>query len=359
MAEPQAVNPQPLDELMLAMDVVDTLRHNQRLVDREIHDEGREQALMQRLREIYTSQGIAVPDHILVEGVAALREQRFVYQPPAPSLAVRLAHLYVNRGRWGKPVLLGIGLLAAALVVYQLSAKGLQQHRLAQQQTADTEAIASWDAFLRSAPDPPTRAAGEVIHTRVQASLQRGDVHEARTYVAQLETLQQLQAALQEVKAEAKVAEVVARAQQSYADGLAALRHNDGQKTQVALNALQTLRMQLVQEYTLRMVSRPGEASGVWRVPAHNPRARNYYVIVEAVAPDGNVLTLPIRNEEDGQTYSVSKWGLRIPEQVFARIRADKEDDGIIQNWRAGVKHRGAMEPEYVIPTRGEAITRW
>jgi hypothetical protein len=38
---------------------------------------------------------------------------------------------------------------------------------------------------------------------------------------------------------------------------------------------------------------------------------------------------------------------------VFDAIRADKVDDGIIQNNRAGVKQRGYLEPEYAIPTSG------
>ncbi len=80
-AQPQ--DKPPLDEMMLAMDVVDTLRRRQRLVEREFDSEGREQDLKQRLRKIYAAQGIEVPDHVLEEGVAALREERFVYKSPA------------------------------------------------------------------------------------------------------------------------------------------------------------------------------------------------------------------------------------------------------------------------------------
>ncbi len=54
-----------LDDVMLAMDVVDTLRHNERLVERELSTEDREQALLKRLREIYTAQGIEVSYAVL------------------------------------------------------------------------------------------------------------------------------------------------------------------------------------------------------------------------------------------------------------------------------------------------------
>ena len=55
------------------------------------------------------------------------------------------------------------------------------------------------------------------------------------------------------------------------------------------------------QAYTLQIVSRPGEKSGVWRVPDANPDARNYYIIVEALSADGRSLQVPVVNEESGQ----------------------------------------------------------
>ena len=70
-----------LDDLMLAMDVVDTLRHDQRLVERELSDDASDDALIKRLREVYKGQGIEVPDRILEEGVKALHEKRFSYKP--------------------------------------------------------------------------------------------------------------------------------------------------------------------------------------------------------------------------------------------------------------------------------------
>ena len=66
----------PLDDVMLAMDVVDTLRHREHLVRRELNEKDREKALIARLREIYAGQGIDVPDAVLVEGVNALRDNR-------------------------------------------------------------------------------------------------------------------------------------------------------------------------------------------------------------------------------------------------------------------------------------------
>ena len=48
--------PQKLDDVMIAMDVVDTLRHREDLVARELNEEGREGDLLVRLRQIYRDQ---------------------------------------------------------------------------------------------------------------------------------------------------------------------------------------------------------------------------------------------------------------------------------------------------------------
>src|SRR5688572_9253716 len=120
-APEEAPDKAPLDELMLAMDVVDTLRHRDRLIARELSAEDREEQLKERLREIYAGQGIEVSDEVIAQGVRALREDRFVYQPPEPGLGRTLAELYVKRDRWGKWVGGTVAAIAAVLVVYQLA----------------------------------------------------------------------------------------------------------------------------------------------------------------------------------------------------------------------------------------------
>ena len=39
-------------------------------------------------------------------------------------------------------------------------------------------------------------------------------------------------------------------------------------------------------------------------------------------APDGRTLTMPITNEEDGRTYNVTAWGVRVPRSDIRRRRA-------------------------------------
>jgi hypothetical protein len=290
----------PLDEVMLAMDVVDTLRRRERLVKRELDAAGREQDLKERLRKIYETQGIEVSDRILAEGVAALKEDRFVYKPPGDGLAVRLARLYVSRSRWGKWVVGGLGVLAAAFILRY---------------------------FLLVAPD--AALPDELIAAHVQV-LEAAKSDEARE-----------------------------RAQRLLDGGQSALGNRDKDAAREALSSLEDMHTALEQEYSLRILNQPGEPSGVWRVPDVNSRARNYYIIVEAIDPTGKVLTVPVTNEETGKTERVNKWGLRVDEQTFERVAGDKRDNGIIERDRFGDKSRGYLVPEYQMPTSGAAITQW
>jgi hypothetical protein len=301
-----------LDDLMLAMDVVDTLRHREDLITRELNDAGKEEELIRRLREIYRQQGIAVPDHILKDGVKALRDSRFVYTPPGPGLKRRLLTLYVNRGRYGKRL---IGLAAVLGLGW-----GVWQFTVVQ----------------------PERQAAETARTELTQTLPA-----------------RLGAAFGDVTGVTTDPEARARAEALKADGERALRNGDRAGARKAVDDLAALRGQLTSEYVLTIVSRQGVDTGVWRRPPRNPNGRNYYLIVEAIAPDGRKLSLPIRNEETGQTETVSIWGMRVPQEMFERIARDKRDDGIVQLNRFGVKRRGALNAEYLMPFEGGMITKW
>lgn len=302
VAVPKSADARPLDDVMLAMDVVDTLRHRAALVERELGGDDRDRQLIARLRELYASQGIEVPDNVLEEGVAALREDRFTYTPSAPGIGVSLARLYVSRRRW-MPFVLALAALAAAI----------------------------WLGIFLLVTLPRQRTIREIPR---QVATQEDAI--VRT---------------------AKAKDALTKAKELSSKSAIALREHDLPAAKRALAELQQLRSLLDQEYELRIVSQG--STGIWRVPDVNETARNYYIIVEAVAPDGRRLSVPIRNEETGRTELVNKWGLRVSQELFEQIADDKHDDGIIQNNRFGVKRRGDLEPEYLMSTTGGAITRW
>src|SRR5690606_5992108 len=274
----------PLDEVMLAMDVVDTLRHQQDLALRELGTDAKEQQLIEKLRGIYSQQGIEVPDRILKEGVAALQESRFVYDPPPPGFGTTLARLYVGRKHWGKPVLAGL----VALLVVCIGIFGV------------------WQPYQR----------GAVEAARVELS---------EGLPARLDGLYQT------IFEETKVQQAVLDAEALRTRGKTYAAEGNREAAEAALTDLTALRDQLRQDYTLRVVNRSGVQSGFWTIPDINTDATNYYIVVEALDAEGKALSLPILNEENGETEVVSIWGVRVPEAVYDAVAADKRDDGIIQ----------------------------
>lgn len=296
--------PRKLDDVLLAMDVVDTLRHRVRVVDAELNAEKREQQLIDRLKEIYGAQGISVPEKILKDGVKALEEQRFVYKPPPDTFPVKLAKLYVSRRRWLPAAATFTG-MAAALVV-------------------------GWQVFWAM----PQAAEWRAMPAEISELLAEG------------------QALAVDPAVDAQLANVAAEGQRAVAND-----ERGAARTQVQV--LRDLNERLAAEYDIRIVSRPGEDTGFIRVPDDNPAGQNFYIVVEAVAPGGRVLTLPITSEEDQETERVSIWAQRVSEQTFERVAQDKRGDQIIQNDILGRKPRGQLDPVFDTPVPGGAITEW
>src|SRR5262245_40320477 len=250
-AQGQAGEPQKLDDVMIAMDVVDTLRHRDDLVQRELDEEGREAQLIARLRKIYQDQGIEVSDRVLADGVKALKESRFVYTPPPASWKRTLLTVWARRDSHAKRAgALVLVLVGVAWAYYFLAVRPAQM-------------------LTRALHD----AHGEVLTIATdQAAKQKAD------------TL--------------------------LADGERDLRGGNRAGATKIKGELVALRDDLTREYKYIIVSRPGEPSVVWRQPPRGIKSKNFYVIVEAIAPDGRKLSLPIRNEETGDTETVTKFGV-------------------------------------------------
>jgi hypothetical protein len=166
-------------------------------------------------------------------------------------------------------------------------------------------------------------------------------------------------AELERIKAVSQVDRANEVAERLVAEGLAAAKAGDLEAAQGKAAALSALRQMLEQEYVIRIVGRPGQRSGVFRIPDANPDARNYYLIVEAVDASGRPVKVQVTSEEQGKTDFVETWGMRVGAEEFERVRADKQDDGIIQKNRVGVKRRGYLQPDYTIPIQGGAILEW
>jgi len=297
---------------MIAMDVVDTLRHRENLVARELNTEGREGELVARLRQIYRDQGIEVPDSVLAEGVKALKDSRFVYTPPPPGWKRTWLTWWVRRNTYGKRLAIAAGALAILLIGYHVLVT--RPARLAEERTRVEVAETLPKRIRQAYADVLAVTADETAKERAAALL---------------------------------------------TDGERAIRSGD-RTAMVKISAdLAALRDEITREYTLTIVSRAGESTGVWRRPPHGSQARNYYLIVEPITQDGRKLSLPIRNEETGVTEIVAKFGVRVPETTFDAVARDKRDDGIVQKNRFGVKRRGVLAVDYQMPFEGGFITKW
>ncbi len=414
----------PLDEVMLAMDVVDTLRHQQLLVDRELNAGQREQNLIKRLREVYASQGLEVSEEILAQGVQALEDDRFRYTPLQGGLQFMLARVYTSRAVWGKWLLWGLLALllfrggvylfverpqnqqiqqsyreysqrlnasvsrydtlrqqAARLArnldaVPELDAENLSSAReglvrdvrqrldqaqlaLAAIETATADAATELEPYRQDSP----RYQLALAQQKQALDTLQSDLNETAAVLLAVRSLTELPAELaaqrDAIEQIAKVDSARDTARKIYTDALAALTAGDIETANAQVDKMQALRRQLMQSYVVRVVSEPGEVSGVWRIPPQNPDAKNYYLIVEAIDSAGRPLSLPILNEEDGQIHKVDKWGVRVDRAVYERIGADKQDDGIIQMRVLGEKKPGYLQPELSIKRNDASITSW
>ena len=303
----------PLDDVMIAMDVVDTLRHDRSLVERELNDEARRKDLIDRLRKIYSGQGIEVPNRILEEGVRALEENRFTYTPPDPNtLSSRLAKLYVTRGSWGRYVVgLAAGLAAFFLVNYLVFER--PQHLKAEAEQHELT---------------------ELIPARVQKLVD-------------------------DIRSEASDGLVATRAEAIAKTGLNAASSGDLAAARKSEQQLSDTLEQLRAAYEIRIVNREGDVTGLWRIPKANPDTYNFYLVVEAIDANGKRVPQLITNEETGKRERVETWAVRVDRPVLVSVKADKDDDGIIQNNIAGRKFRGELDPQWSIEVQDGDITRW
>ena len=293
-----------LDDVMMAMDVVDTLRHERMLITRDVNSVARQENLVDRLRGIYRGQGIEVPDEILLDGVKALEEERFRYQPPKDGLGTRLALLYVNRGKWLPLVYTVLGVIGLGWAV-------------------------NYYGFTRPA---------QVESARVERL--------AESLPAQLEDLRETGLDL------AATVDARAAVETAYANGTGALAVGDVERAEEAAETLTGINSELAVSYDLQVVNRAGEASGANRfeLDRNGRRVSNqesYYLIVDAVGADGRPVEVSVTSDETGETRRTSTWGQRVTEAAHSRAVADKRADGIVDARDLGSKPLGELSVDY------------
>ncbi len=301
----------PLDDLMMAMDVVDTLRHEEGQVARELKTDERDAAMVERLRQVYASQGIDVPDHILKAGVEDLKRDRFVYSPPSAGFQRTLAMIYISRSTWSK----WLAAVVAVIIV----------------------CIAAWYFIVKL---PAQRAEADLL-ARLQAL--------PATYT---ELVGRIDSLTENTEIEADAARLAT-------DGNLALSDGNNEAAFKAEADLRDLAGRLQEVFEVRIISREGVPTGVSRIPESNPDTENYYIVVEAVDADGKILERRIVSEESSEAELVDKWGQRVSETIYNAVRRDKMEDGIVQKGVLGQKRRGELDIKWRSGVQDGAITKW
>lgn len=111
--------------------------------------------------------------------------------------------------------------------------------------------------------------------------------------------------------------------------------------------------------YTLRIVSRPGERTGVWRYYDGNQNARQYYILVEAVDGNGNTITMPVFDSEKQKDVKASIWGVEVSEDQFNLLANEKKNTGGIAQPIMGDKKAGELTESFQYAVMPRRITSW
>jgi len=298
-------DPVRFDDAIVAMDIVDAIRRDPALAA------GDAAAQADNLRRHYRGAGIAITDAAIATGLAAVNDNRFGHVPRTRGPRAALARLYIERRR----------LQPAATALALLVVLGVGGY------------------FLAHRP-----------YLEAVARHARGELRETSPA--------QMQALYRTIHEETKVQQAETEAVTIRDRGQAAAKAGNRAAAEQAIIDLTNLRDTLRAEYQLKIVDRD-DKWGFWTFPQSNSEATNYYLVVQAVDANGRILTLPIRDENTGRTERVSSWGVRVPEEVYRAVEADKDDDQVIEHNLLAIKEFGFIDPSYLVQTLGGQVTRW
>jgi hypothetical protein len=327
-----------MHDMLRIMDVASALRRERETAESQL-DLATAKA---RLRERLLATAQAAGEPVTAAEVDAAIEQYFaqqhVYADPPPSLRRLGWNAWVLR----VPIALLTGVVGVGIAVLVAFAAALGRSDPPPMRTPAAAPPAH--APSASAPAAPTPA--PTADDRLE------NAHRA---------FEQVRAAATALAADD---DARARVEQVARSGTAAHAAADLARLQRARDELDALVARLDEQFTVTVVDRPGEKSGVDRY--EGGRLSGYYVIVEARTADGKALPRTVRNAETGRTEQVTKWGEQVPDAVWQRLVADKTADGVVDDAVFATKERGRHGESVVMLgadgkplRRGRQITRW
>ena len=131
---------------------------------------------------------------------------------------------------------------------------------------------------------------------------------------------------------------------------------DDPEAVRMAESELSMFDSTLRTEIGFRIVDREDERPGFWRYEKGNESNRQFFVVVEAVV-EGERVNWAVRDADSGRVVSGPRFALRVDEQTFAGLAADKKDNGRIDGMAVGIKPVGRIAPVWSIKTDGTTIT--
>ncbi|MCS4090099.1 DUF6384 family protein [Rhizobium sp. BK176] len=373
-----------LSDTLLAMDIADTIRRDDRMREFEVTDGDRRRAAIERLRKAYEAQGDVVSDSVLERAIVKLDEDRFVHKTMGRGPRLAFWTAFVRRGRYYRNT------AAAALVVGvayggwtfgydQLVVKprleaerrlAIQIEQVIPRNLASTVEYAA--GFARRLGDDAAMDRIDSQRKSVEAALAARDAEEAERGILTIRAVgQELKHREDGVRLVAEADDLTegAISKTTDADARATLVDLASQMRDAALRGDQNAYTKaadrfksfagyILTPYKLVIVDRTGTPAGV-RLKDNETGAMTWYQIVEAVSPSGTVYPLEIKDRETGKTKTVTVWGIRISEAVYLKGKADKQSDGVLDNNIAGSKPAGTMKINWNFETDGQTINEW
>lgn len=141
-----------------------------------------------------------------------------------------------------------------------------------------------------------------------------------------------------------------------------AIDKRDGWEASRAVSNLDSALAFAKEPLTFRIISRPGEKSGVIRTPNDFADSRGIaYLIVEALDASGRPFEVSIMDSEVGEIRRAHTFGVRVTHEQFEQVKQDKMDDGIIENNLIGQKSVNSFKINFDsrVTSDNKMITRW
>ena len=391
-----------LQDLLRGLSIAEELKSRREGAEQQLNREAIKEDYRKRVLEAARVQGLSLTPEEIDASFDHIMEALYRFREPQHTLQYQMAKMYVRRGALAKKFGIPAGGVAAlALAVwFGLSSYATMQRQAREkdvevavaqvcqghvQATSDIAVLTTSGRKLQiPALEKLAQTSRDTLNTHssffttfcakgaIEENVTSGNYEEA---AQQLPTVRSVLANVQSsvanglalvtlppqvekfyasIKAVAKEAEALSLADSLYKEAKAQIASVNAEGLRQTLVRFHQTESVLNQEYEIRVVA------GVKRnyTDQRGRRQAGAYVIVEAVAPSGQILERSILDEEQKRTVTVRRWGERVPESVFQSVRRDKEDNGRIDNYQFGKKQRGYLTDEVTMTVNNTKLQR-